>query len=327
MANTKYIATLRLDLSKLNKDTEEVNKLLKSIGAGVNLDMSDVVEKQVKQMLTRLKNEVQKAASTGGQAGKKMAEGLSEAKTEIERVVSVTSKLAKDGSLTETVKGYKDLGTTISEVRKEGELLSRTTTVKGELSKEIEKANALYKEQVGYLKEMYSLRTQRLAATDGSEQAKKLDEEIQKYGALIAKSREQIASLSDEAKQLSNINKLGEERAKIIKQYQAALKADSNGDTGLKQMTEEYGRLAEYVRYYNNAKKTGQDTAYWKERIEASSKLLTQQGEELKKLDLTADKKQKLLDLEQKITDAKAKQNTSNPEEDGTAALAKAQAA
>lgn len=227
MANTKYIATLRLDLSKLNKDTEEVNKLLKSIGAGVNLDMSDVVEKQVKQMLTRLKNEVQKAANTGGQAGKKMAEGLSAAKTEIERVVSVTSKLAKDGSLTETVKGYKDLGTTISEVRKEGELLSRTTTVKGELSKEIEKANAFYKEQVGYLKEMYSLRTQRLAATDGSEQAKKLDEEIQKYGALIAKSREQIASLSDEAKQLSNINKLGEERAKIIKQYQAALKADS----------------------------------------------------------------------------------------------------
>lgn len=56
MANTKYIATLRLDLSKLNKDTEGV-----------------------KQMLTRLKNEAQNAANTGGQAGKKMAEGIAEA--------------------------------------------------------------------------------------------------------------------------------------------------------------------------------------------------------------------------------------------------------
>ena len=121
MANEKYIASLRLDLSKLNKDTEEVNKLLKSIGAGVNLNMSDIVEKQVKAMLTRLKNEVQSAAKTGGQAGKEMASGLAGATTEIERIMSTTSKMAKDGSITQTTKGYKDLGTVISEVRKEGE--------------------------------------------------------------------------------------------------------------------------------------------------------------------------------------------------------------
>jgi hypothetical protein len=35
--------------------------LLKSIGTGVNLDMTAVVERQVKEMLTRLKNEVKNA--------------------------------------------------------------------------------------------------------------------------------------------------------------------------------------------------------------------------------------------------------------------------
>ena len=45
---------------------------------------------------------------------------------------------------------------------------------------------------------MYSLRTQRLSVADGSDQAKQLDAEIQKYGTLIVKSREQVNSLSKE---------------------------------------------------------------------------------------------------------------------------------
>jgi len=173
---------------------------------------------------------------------------------------------------------------------------------------------------------MYSLRTQRLSAAEGSDQAKRLDSEIQKYGELIAKSREQSSTLSDEAKQLSNLNKLSEERAKIIKQYQSALKESGSGETGLKQMTEEYKRLAEYVRNYNSAQKSGQDTSYWQERIEASKKLLTQQSEEIQKLDLTTERKQQLLTLEQKISDVLAKQNT-NTGNAGAEQLAKAQKA
>lgn len=173
---------------------------------------------------------------------------------------------------------------------------------------------------------MYSLGTQRLSATEGSDQAKRLDTEIQKYGELIAKSREQASTLSDEAKQLSNLNKLGEERAKIIKQYQNALKESGNGETGLKQMTEEYKRLAEYIRNYNSAQKSGQDTSYWQERIEASKKLLSQQSEEIQKLDLTTERKQQLLTLEQKISDVLAKQNTGTGNA-GAEQLAKAQKA
>ena len=54
----------------------ETNKLLQSIGAGVNLNMTDVVEKQVRDMLTRFKNEIQKAAAQTTQFGTQAAKGL-----------------------------------------------------------------------------------------------------------------------------------------------------------------------------------------------------------------------------------------------------------
>ena len=54
----------------------ETNKLLQSIGAGVNLNMTDVVEKQVRDMLTRFKNEIQKAAAQTTQLGTQAAKGL-----------------------------------------------------------------------------------------------------------------------------------------------------------------------------------------------------------------------------------------------------------
>ena len=54
----------------------ETNKLLQSIGAGVNLNMTDVVEKQVRGILTRFKNEIQKAAAQATQFGTQAAKGL-----------------------------------------------------------------------------------------------------------------------------------------------------------------------------------------------------------------------------------------------------------
>lgn len=78
MAEEKYIATLRLDTSKLYKDVDELGKIL------------------------------QKTGSTGGQAGKEMAAGFSSAEDGIRQVLSVTSKLAKDGSIVKIVRGYQD---------------------------------------------------------------------------------------------------------------------------------------------------------------------------------------------------------------------------
>ncbi len=139
----------------------ETNKLLQSIGAGVNLNMTDVVEKQVKAVLTRFKNEIQSMASQMAQAGQQASSGLRPVNTQMQALLSTTQKLAKDGSLTETRKGFDALGNTINEVYQAGQLLNRTVTADSALSKDIKYANELYQQQIAALRTLHSLRTQR----------------------------------------------------------------------------------------------------------------------------------------------------------------------
>ncbi len=139
----------------------ETNKLLQSIGAGVNLNMTDVVEKQVKSVLTRFKNEVQSMASQTAQAGQQASSGLRPVNTQMQALLSTTQRLAKDGSLTETRKGFDALGNTITEVYQAGQLLNRTVTADSTLSKDIKCANELYQQQIAALRTLHSLRTQR----------------------------------------------------------------------------------------------------------------------------------------------------------------------
>lgn len=72
-------------------------------------------------MLARYKAEVQKAAKASGAAGQQMAQGMQAAQTQIQSLLSSTEKLNKDGSLTETRKGYDELGRSITEVYKAGQ--------------------------------------------------------------------------------------------------------------------------------------------------------------------------------------------------------------
>lgn len=58
--------------------------MLKSIGAGVNLNMTSVVEKQVKDMLSRFKAEIQQASSQATQSGQQMAGGVKLATAQIQ---------------------------------------------------------------------------------------------------------------------------------------------------------------------------------------------------------------------------------------------------
>lgn len=124
--------------------------------------MSDVVEKQIRTMLSRYKEEIQKAASQTTQSGNQMVSGLKKAASEIQALLSVTQKLNADGNLTQTRKGYDDLGRSITEVYKNGQLLHRTMSVESTLSKDIQYANKLYQEQAEYLKRIYALKTKRL---------------------------------------------------------------------------------------------------------------------------------------------------------------------
>ena len=92
----------------------QTNALLKSIGAGIDLNLSDVVEKQVRSMLARFKSEIQNASMQTAQSGRQMADGIRAAATEIESLLRATQMGGWEGALTETRKGYDALGRRIT---------------------------------------------------------------------------------------------------------------------------------------------------------------------------------------------------------------------
>lgn len=153
----------------------ETNRLLQTIGAGVNLNMTDVVEKQVREMLTRFKNEIQKAAAQTTQFGNRAAKGLGNAGTQIQTLLTTTQKLNADGSITETRKGYDALGQSITEVYRAGQLLNRSMTADSALSRDVKYANELYREQLDALRKIYALKAQRLNVPSGTATVQSID--------------------------------------------------------------------------------------------------------------------------------------------------------
>lgn len=140
--------------------------------------MTDVVEKQVREMLGRFKAEIKQMSTQTQNAGQQIANDLTSTATQIQHLLTTTQRLGKDGALTETRKGYDALGRSITEVYKNGLLLNKSLTADSALSKDIQYANELYQEQIGYLKKVYQMKTQRLSAADGTSTAQNLDSQI-----------------------------------------------------------------------------------------------------------------------------------------------------
>lgn len=110
--------------------------------------MTDVVQKQVRQLLQQFQKEIQQAATHGAKAGKQMSAGLQGANSQIQQMLTTTQKLAKDGSLLETQKGYDRLGNMITEVYKNGQLLNRSLKSDSAFTKDLSEANRMYQEQL-----------------------------------------------------------------------------------------------------------------------------------------------------------------------------------
>ena len=152
---------------------EHTELFLRSVG-----DTTDVVEKQIKEMLTRYRAEIRKASDEAKKSGQDMANGLKTADTQIKALLTTTQKLNADGSITETRKGYDELGRSITEVYKAGQLLNRSVSSESALSSDIRRANDLYKEQLASIKKIYDLKTKRLTVNDGTAMAVDIDKQI-----------------------------------------------------------------------------------------------------------------------------------------------------
>ena len=105
------------------------------------------MEKQIKDMLSRYRAEVRKASEEAAKSGQGMANSMRSAESQIKSLLTTTQKLNADGSITETRKGYDELGRSITEVYKAGQLLNRSVSSESALASDIKYANELYKQQ------------------------------------------------------------------------------------------------------------------------------------------------------------------------------------
>ena len=297
--------------------------MLKSIGMGVNLNMTSIVEKQVKDMLSRFKVEIQKASAQATQSGQQMAGGVKVAATQIQALVSATKKLNTDGTLTETRKGFDALGQSITEVYKNGQLLNKTLTTDSSLGKDIRYANELYQEQIASLKKIYALKTQRLSARDGTPAAQNLDSQIADAGRLIEFNNQLISLLDQQAISRSNLIKLSGEEAVIAQKYiaaqstqqekqtaanEAAARYAASGRNELQETQQAYKQLTTAYRQYNSAVKNGNEAGkvYWSQNAQAALAEIQSIEQKLGTLSLEEGVRKKILDLIQQAQNAEA---------------------
>lgn len=301
----------------------ETNKLLQSIGAGINLNISDVVEKQVKEMLSRFKTEIQNASANSGKAGQKMANGLTTVSTQIQHLLTTTQRLGKDGSLTETRKGFDALGRSITEVYRNGLLLNKSLTAESSLSKDIQYANKLYQEQVAHLKNIYRLKTQRLKADDGTPVAQNLDKQIADTQKQIDANSRLISLLDKEAVTRSKLTGLATEEAAAKAKYTAAQTAQqeklnaakkaeqdysASGLPELQRVQQAYKQLTGSYRQYLIAVRNGNEAGktYWSQSAQQAMQEIQLIEQKLPSLNIEEGVRKKILDLIQQAKNAEA---------------------
>lgn len=185
--------------------------------------MSDVVEKQIKDMLTRYRAEIRKASEEAGKSAQNMAGSIREAESQINSLLTTTQKLNKDGSITETRKGYDELGRSITEVYKAGKLLNRSVAAESTLAGDIRRANELYQQQIASLEKIYDLKTKRLTVEDGSAVAAEMDHQIADAQRLVDANRQMISQLDQQAVSRSRLVNLAQEEAAAAQKYVKAL--------------------------------------------------------------------------------------------------------
>ena len=263
-----------------------------------------------------------------------MANSMRSAESQIKSLLTTTQKLNADGSITETRKGYDELGRSITEVYKAGQLLNRSISSESTLASDIKKANELYQQQLTNLKKIYDLRTKRLGVDDNSAMAAELDKQITETNQLIETNRQLISQLDQEAVSRSKLVNLTQEEAAAQQKYNSALaaqkdrttaknNAEGSGAKELKQMQSAYQQLTNAYRQYNLAVKSGNEAGkvYWSQSAEQALQEINSIEEKIGSLSIEEDTRKKILDLIAQARNAEAahKSSVGGMKEDATA--------
>lgn len=124
--NRKLVGTLYLDLEELKRNIKDANELLQSIGKGI--DLTGSIKESVKQSMSALTKEIK---SQSGAISQSFKPAFDSSSTSADRLFKEITTFGKDNSI-RTVSTYmNELGETIRETAKNGQLLSTSVAVDG----------------------------------------------------------------------------------------------------------------------------------------------------------------------------------------------------
>ena len=254
-------------------------------------------------MLESLKNETQRTATQMAQSLSKIGDGFKSSASHIEHLTSATQRLYSDGSITLTEKGFDKLNRTITDVYRNGQLVSKTLKSDSALTKDIAYANELYAEQVAHLKRIYDLKDQRTKVSDGSDQAHNLDGQLADTERLLEMNNKIIQQLDGQAVARSKLVDLGKEEARLMQRQDARAFSGANE---LAQAQRAYTQLTSSIRNYNQAVKTGNEAgkAYWSQSAQSAAAEMDSIEAKVGTLEIEETARKRILDLIQKAKDA-----------------------
>ena len=190
-------------------------------------------------------------------------------------------------------------------------------------TKDIAEANRMYQEQIGLVRKLYAMKTQRLKSEDGTLTAADLDKQIKATEKQIAGNERLITILDKQAVKQSNLSKLAKERAELETKYNAAVLAQqdrknaqtkaeadlaASGANELKAVQQAYKQLTNSYRQYNAAVKNGNETgqAYWSHSAAQAMNEINLIEQKLGTLNIEEGTRKKILDLIQQAKNAEA---------------------
>ena len=209
----KQVGTLFLELQELRENVKEANEQLKSVGHGVDLNMGDVMKKQIQEALNGLINEVKKTTKKTQDSTKEMGDSIKGVSTDIEVLGKATQTWSGKQleHITRVEKGWDKHGKAMRKVMKDGQTVSVTKVD----SDPVAIANKLYQERIRLfekLKKAYADMQKYDVGTIGYRDAERKAAAAE---IAIKKNKEQAAKLPIEIQENTKLNTLLEKQAKL----------------------------------------------------------------------------------------------------------------
>lgn len=154
----------------------------------------------------------------------KVLRSLSGPVGDVSRIQNTSLKTTPDG-LRATIKGFDELGRSISQVVKDGEIVSTTLKEVSALSKQMDTAKKLVSQQSAAYRELATVSSALKRAQEGTQTYKLLNDRLTALRSEITARKEQMDLLENEAAQIVKNSNLLQEEAKMRQRVSQAAAA------------------------------------------------------------------------------------------------------